>query len=71
MTQNFTEQSKETQADEKDLLWGAEEIGRAIKRRPRQVYYMAARELLPVTKTGRLLTASRQRLLKHLTGQGE
>jgi hypothetical protein len=44
-------------ADALDIVWGAINIGRLIKRTPRQVYYLAERKLIPVEKVGDSLVA--------------
>lgn len=50
---------------EKDdqIVWGAEAIGKVIERTPRQVYYLADRKMIPVTKIGDVLVSTRQKLL--------
>jgi hypothetical protein len=45
-----------------DLVWGARAIGEEINRKDRQVYYMAERGILPVTKAGEVLVGKRSDL---------
>ena len=52
-----------------DLIWGAEAIGKVIKRRPRQVVYMLEKGLLPAKKVGRLWVSTRSSLERHFYGE--
>jgi hypothetical protein len=51
-------------APSKDLLFGAEEIAAELGVKVRRVYYWHAKKLLPITKVGRTLAASRSKLQK-------
>jgi hypothetical protein len=48
----------------KDLIFGAEEIAAELGVKVRRVYYWHAKRLLPITKVGRTLAASRSKLQK-------
>jgi len=52
---------------EGDIIWGAEEIGVAIRRSKRQAIHMLENGLLPAKKVGRLWVANRQQLLRAVT----
>ena len=47
-----------------DVLWGAEEIAKAIKRTPRQVNHMLSTRALPAKKVAGRWCASRAELAK-------
>ena len=51
-----------------EILWGAEEIGRAINRTPRQVYHLAEAGQIPVNKVGAILTSTKRKLRDHILG---
>jgi hypothetical protein len=52
-----------------DLLWGADEIGRAINRNPRQVWHLLDRgEIKCAVKKGGRWVASRAALLREFGG---
>jgi hypothetical protein len=50
-----------------DLLHGAAEIGKFLGISERKIYYYAEKKLLPVTRIGQLIVASRSVLRKHFT----
>jgi hypothetical protein len=54
--------------DPDDLLWGAGEIGKAIRRTDRQVYHLLTGGQLPARKIGGSWVASRRELFAALTG---
>jgi hypothetical protein len=58
-------QSEKQQANQLDLLWGAQAIADFLGTTERKVWYQADRGLLPVNRQGRLLTASKSALRKH------
>lgn len=45
-----------------DLVWGAAEIGKEIKRKPRQTFHMLEKGLLPARKVGNQWVAERGKL---------
>ncbi|MDG4908442.1 DNA-binding protein [Mesorhizobium sp. WSM4898] len=45
-----------------DLVWGAENIGKEINRKPRQTFHMLEQGLLPAKKVGNQWVAERGRL---------
>jgi hypothetical protein len=49
-----------------DLIWGCDEIGRFINRKPRQVYHLLESKRLPARKVGHQWVASRRKLLAFL-----
>jgi hypothetical protein len=55
--------------DDNDLAWGAAAIGAVIRRKPRQVFYLAERGLIPVKKIGRQWVGSRRKLRAYLTAE--
>jgi hypothetical protein len=50
-----------------DLLWGASEIGRAIKQTPRQAYHMLETGQLPARKVCGKWVVERDALRRHFT----
>jgi hypothetical protein len=50
--------------DHLDLVWGAEEIGKAIKLSSRQAFHLLERGKLPAKKVGGRWVASRQKLIE-------
>jgi hypothetical protein len=52
-----------------DIVWGAAEIGRVIRKSERQAYYLLEAGLLPGRKIGRQWCASRGKLLRALLGE--
>ena len=55
--------------EELDILWGGEEIGRAINRTARQAFHLLEEGLIPARKVGGQWCASRRRLLRTLAGE--
>ena len=51
-----------------DVIWGAEEIAKAIGQTQRATYHLLANELLPAKRIGGRWVASRRKLLAALTG---
>ncbi len=49
-----------------DLLWGADEIGKAIRRNRRQTYRLLESGALPAKKVGGVWVASRKILIESL-----
>jgi hypothetical protein len=54
--------------EEADLVWGADEIARIIKRDNRATYHLLSKGVLPVRKIGGRYCGSRRKLLAFLTG---
>jgi hypothetical protein len=52
-----------------DLVWGGEDIGRAINRTARQAFHLLENGYLPAKKVGGLWCASRAALRRALTGE--
>jgi hypothetical protein len=52
-----------------DLVWGGEEIGRAINRTGRQAFHLLENGLLPAKKVGGQWCASRAALRRALIGE--
>lgn len=52
-----------------DLIWGASNIARLIKRTDRQTFHMLNAGLLPAKKIGDRWVASRKKLLETLLGE--
>jgi hypothetical protein len=53
----------------KDLIFGAEEIAAELGVKVRRVYYWHRKKLLPITKVGRTLAASRSKLQRAIDKQ--
>lgn len=51
-------------APSRDLIFGADEIAAELGVKVRRVYYWHRKKLLPITKVGRTLAASRSKLQK-------
>src|SRR2546423_340734 len=60
---------QDTRDDALDALWGAREIGAFIKKKPRAIFYMAEKGLLPIRKTGRQLHSTKAELTAALSGK--
>jgi hypothetical protein len=54
-----------------DLLWGAEAIGAAINKSPRQAFELLTKGLLPARKVGKRWVASRRKLRELFEGNEE
>jgi hypothetical protein len=62
-------QEQKPQDQNSDIVWGAREIGTVINRPPRQTFHLLEKGHLPAKKTGGSWSASRQRLLAHVSGE--
>lgn len=52
-----------------DVIWGVEEIAKAIRRTERATYHLLATGELPAKKIGGRWVASRRKLTTHLLGE--
>lgn len=57
-----------TEPVDEDLVWGGQNIAKAINRKPRATFHMLERNELPARKVGGRWVASRRRLREHLAG---
>lgn len=55
--------------EQSDILWGVEDIAKAIGRTRRAAYHVLDAGELPARKVGGRWCASRQRLIAHLLGE--
>ena len=51
-----------------DLLEGADEIGDFMDWKPRRVFYVAERKLMPIFRIGKRLVARKSTLRRHVEG---
>jgi hypothetical protein len=61
--------SDQTAKDDDDLdapVWGAENIGKIVKRTERQVFHLARTKKIDVSKCGKLLVSTPRRLLRSI-----
>ena len=58
-----------TENTDEEVVWGAAEIARIIKRDNRATYHLLSKGELPVRKIGGRYVASRQKLLAFLAGE--
>jgi hypothetical protein len=56
---------------ERKPVWGAENIGKVIRRTPRQTQYLLESGLLPARKIGRLWVSDEDSLLQAITPGAE
>lgn len=54
---------------ELDLIWGVNEIAKAIGREPRQTSYMLSMGVLPAKKVGERWVIERKKLVAFFTGE--
>ena len=55
--------------ENRDVLWGALAIARAINKSERSVFHLLEAGLLPARKVGKCWVASRRKLIEALTGE--
>jgi hypothetical protein len=59
------------ESEKVDILWGAEQIARAIGRNRQQTFYLLKRKELPAKKLGRFWVSSKKALREFAEGISE
>ena len=64
-----TDDDLEEVQEQSDFIWGAVAIGREANLKPRQVFHMLEKGLLPAKKVGNKWCSTRTALRRALTGE--